>query len=318
MLFDVFNGDADGIFALHQYRLDSPSSVATLITGVKRDIRLLQKIGNVKGAEISVFDVSLASNRESLLELLDKGCTVNYFDHHFAGEIPEHPNLRTQLDSSPEVCTSLLVNQFINSAHPLWAICGAFGDNLHSAALALAKKTGISEQQTQQLRELGELFNYNGYGATLDDLHYHPAELYRAVQAFRSPFSFLEEAPHLAILREGYRVDLDKASEVDELSGGGKNRLYLFPDAPWSRRISGVFSNIKARKKPEAAHAVLSINNDGSYRVSVRAPLAEKRDADLLCNAFPTGGGRAGAAGINQLPTDQLENFIAAFARIYS
>jgi len=34
---DVFNGDADGICALHQLRLAEPVE-STLVTGVKRDI----------------------------------------------------------------------------------------------------------------------------------------------------------------------------------------------------------------------------------------------------------------------------------------
>ena len=38
--FDVFNGDADGICALLQLRQHTPR-IATLITGVKRDIGLL-------------------------------------------------------------------------------------------------------------------------------------------------------------------------------------------------------------------------------------------------------------------------------------
>ena len=41
--YDVFNGDADGICALVQLRQLEPRS-ATLVTGVKRDIQLLQKI----------------------------------------------------------------------------------------------------------------------------------------------------------------------------------------------------------------------------------------------------------------------------------
>ena len=39
MLFDVFNGDADGICALLQLRLERPLATQ-LITGVKRDIQL--------------------------------------------------------------------------------------------------------------------------------------------------------------------------------------------------------------------------------------------------------------------------------------
>jgi hypothetical protein len=41
--YDVFNGDADGICALHQLRLANPRD-AVLLTGVKRDIALLQRV----------------------------------------------------------------------------------------------------------------------------------------------------------------------------------------------------------------------------------------------------------------------------------
>ena len=38
---DILNGDADGILALHQLRLTNPQK-SRLITGVKRDTKLLQ------------------------------------------------------------------------------------------------------------------------------------------------------------------------------------------------------------------------------------------------------------------------------------
>ena len=41
--FDVFNGDADGICALHQLRLAKPLQ-SLLITGVKRDVALLSRV----------------------------------------------------------------------------------------------------------------------------------------------------------------------------------------------------------------------------------------------------------------------------------
>ncbi len=41
MYYDVVNGDADGICALHQLRLADPRA-ARLISGVKRDIALLK------------------------------------------------------------------------------------------------------------------------------------------------------------------------------------------------------------------------------------------------------------------------------------
>ena len=41
--FDVFNGDADGICALHQIRLAEPAE-SELVTGVKREIELLKRV----------------------------------------------------------------------------------------------------------------------------------------------------------------------------------------------------------------------------------------------------------------------------------
>ena len=41
--YDVFNGDADGICALQQLRLNDPIE-SKLITGVKRDIQLLDHV----------------------------------------------------------------------------------------------------------------------------------------------------------------------------------------------------------------------------------------------------------------------------------
>jgi hypothetical protein len=51
--------------------------------------------------------------------------------------------------------------------------------------------------------------------------------------------------------------------------------------------------------------------------VSVRAPLARKHGASKLCSQFPTGGGREAAAGINDLPADQLNQFIDKFEQTY-
>jgi len=58
--------------------------------------------------------------------------------------------------------------------------------------------------------------------------------------------------------------------------------------------------------------------DNGNYRVSVRAPLLNKTGADELCMSFPTGGGRKAAAGINELPHDMLDAFIAKFQEMYS
>ena len=81
--------------------------------------------------------------------------------------------------------------------------------------------------------------------------------------------------------------------------------------------MSGVYSNDLATGNPDRAHAVLTSKANGNYLVSVRAPLSNKQGAVDLCMQFPTGGGRAAAAGINDLPAARLDDFVEAFSASY-
>lgn len=318
MHYDIFNGDADGIFALHQYRLAHPNPTTQKITGVKRDIALLTQVEDVKNCVLTVFDISFDSNRISLGKILDANNSILYFDHHFAGTIQQSRSLKTHIDTSAETCTSIIVNQYLDNAFPLWAVCGAYGDNLHTIAAILQNKLGINETQGKALLELGELFNYNGYGTNVSDLHFQPTDLYHAIQPFSNPFDFIATAPQLVQLREGYASDMARALEQKPIAAPGINRVYIFPNTPWANRISGVFSNMKAREQTQAAHAIITENTKTTLRISVRAPLADRRDADTLCKSFSTGGGRSAAAGINALPTAMLDTFLKTFHALYS
>ena len=82
--------------------------------------------------------------------------------------------------------------------------------------------------------------------------------------------------------------------------------------------LRGLFSNERAREKPDLAHAIIIENNDKSYRISVRAPLNRRKGADTLCRAFPTGGGRVAAAGINALPVELLDDFVNSFIEVFA
>ena len=94
-------------------------------------------------------------------------------------------------------------------------------------------------------------------------------------------------------------------------------RIFELPSETWARRVSGVFSNLKAQEEPDLAHGLLTRNPDETIRVNIRAPLNNKKGADILCRAFPTGGGRAAAAGINFLPPEQLELFFKTFEEVF-
>ncbi|PIV76872.1 MAG: acetyltransferase, partial [Rhodocyclales bacterium CG17_big_fil_post_rev_8_21_14_2_50_68_7] len=137
MDYDVFNGDADGLCALQQLRLAEPCG-ATLVTGVKRDIRLLDRVRAEAGDVLTVLDVSLDSNRKGLERALEAGARVCWFDHHFAGDIPAHANLEAHIDTAPEVCTSALVDRHLGGRFRRWAVVAAFGDNLPALGLRLA------------------------------------------------------------------------------------------------------------------------------------------------------------------------------------
>ncbi|THB79145.1 MAG: acetyltransferase [Desulfobulbaceae bacterium] len=316
--YDVFNGDADGICALHQLRLSDPEPTAELITGVKRDINLLTRIENVTNSRITVLDISMDTNREALVGVLENGNEVRYIDHHYAGEIPDSPLLTAHIDVSPERCTSLIVDQLLWGKYRLWAICGAYGDNLHAVAASMAEQEHLDQQQSAQLCEIGELLNYNGYGARLRDLYFAPDQLYLDVQTFENPFDYYHGSDCLKTLQLGFKSDMDLALSQPEFATRGRNRVFRFPDNPWARRVSGVFANLKARENPDGAHALITENNDDTLRISVRAPVNNRRDADTLCRSFPTGGGRAGAAGINALPAEKLTHFLNEFEKTYS
>ena len=315
-IIDVFNGDADGICALHQLRLAIPVS-STLITGVKRDIALVKQVQAKVGDEVTVLDISLDKNRDELVRVLDAGASVTYFDHHFAGEIPAHDNLTANIDTDANTCTSLLVNASLNSQFLSWAVTAAFGDNLFSSAEEAAKPLGLSTEQLEQLKELGTCINYNGYGATLDDLIYTPIALYEMIKPYADPFDFINNEPGYQRLREGYYDDLKQAEQIAAEYLSDSHALFILPNDKWARRVSGVFANSLAQKFPGRAHAMLTRQEGDAFLVSVRAPLENKTGADELCRQFPTGGGRKAAAGINKLPAEQMPAFKDAFTQAF-
>lgn len=310
---DVFNGDADGICALQQLRLQTPQPDARLITGVKRNIALLDQLAGVADCRLTVLDISLDRNREALKRLLQCNNQVFYADHHYSGEIPVSPLLEVHIDPASTVCTSLIIDRLLNGAFRLWAIAGAFGDNLDEAAHELASTLGLNDGQRQALKEIGTLLNYNGYGLALDDLLVHPADLFRNVNQFTDPFVFHQTSPLLQRLRQGHEEDMTQAAHLKPASSQAGGRVFLLPEAAWARRVVGILANRLSREQPAVAHAVLLPRPDRTFLVSVRAPLTTRQGADALCRQFSTGGGRAAAAGINQLPEHELGRFIEVF-----
>lgn len=317
MYFDVFNGDADGLCALRQLRLAEPRQ-AELVSGVKRDIALLDRVDAGPGDTLTVLDIAVEKNAAALARLLQRGARVQWFDHHHPGALPAHPGLDARIDTAADVCTSLIVDRYLHGRYRAWAVAAAFGDNLHAAARRAAEPLGLDDARLGALRELGECLNYNGYGDSLADLHCHPAELYRRLEDYTDPFDFVAASPDFAQLKAGMAADLAAARAVQALDARPSAAVYLMPDAAWARRVSGVFGNELARAHPERAHALLTRSAKGHYVVSVRAPLARPAGADTLCLQFETGGGRKAAAGINVLPDNRVDEFVAAFFAAYA
>ena len=316
---DVFNGDADGICALLQLRNANPVQ-SELVTGVKRDIKLLSRVEASTGDQVTVLDVSLDSNRAGLESVLELGAEVVYFDHHFAGDEEfVHPKLSSNINVAADCCTSSLVNLHLKGAFQHWAIVGAYGDNLKKVGDALSQASGLSAEQSMQLENLGIYMNYNGYGATVDDLHFAPDALFLAMKDFADPFEFFEQGKAtFEKLEQGYLQDMASAEQTEATHETTASAVFMLPDAAWARRVSGVYGNALANSSPDRAHAVVTQKSDGNYLVSVRAPLNNKTGADEICRQFPSGGGRKAAAGINDLPQTELANFIATLDAFYA
>ena len=314
--YDIFNGDADGICALQQLRLEEPRA-SVLVTGVKRDNALVERVEAASGDELTVLDLSFRTNARAVLRALERGARCRYFDHHNAGDVPRHPNLRTFIDTAPDVCTSLLVDRYLSGRQRVWAVVAAFGDNLVKSARRAAELSQLDPVEIERLRELGECINYNAYGETVDDLHYHPADLFETLSHYRNPREFMEDEPIFDVLKNAYHDDLSRVESVNPELQNEKCAVFVLPEAAWSRRISGPFSNELAQRHPARANAVL-VRKQGGYLVSVRAAQGKPLGADELCLKFESGGGRQGAAGINHLPESEFNRFVMEFQRQFS
>jgi len=310
--FDVCNGDADGLCAVRQWRLHEPAP-ATLVTGLKREIALLQRVPAERADEVLVCDVSLDRNRGALLRLLARGVRVRWFDHHAASQVSDDPGLEAHLDFGSEVCSSLLVDRALGGAQRAWALVGAYGDELGAVAERLAVASGFDERQRAALQRLGRAINYNAYGEEASDLRLHPADLYAVMARHADPFALLAAEPVIDEIDGQREADLRQARALAPSWQSTRARVVVLPDAAWSRRVCGVLANELAADRPDQAQAVLRARRSGDYLVSVRAPRSAPRGAAALCAAFG-GSGRAAAAGIDALPSAELDRFIRAFA----
>ena len=310
----VFNGDADGLCALQQLRLTG-GPPGSLVTGVKRDIALLDRVVGQGLGSCTVLDISLDVNRAGLVALLAAGTSVQYFDHHFAGEIPQDPRLEAHIDLAPNVCTSILVDRHLGGSCRAWAAVGAFGDSLVEEGRALAAAVGL-EGAADALREIGVAINYNAYGETVEDLHVAPVALAEEMLRYPDPLELAARSQAVRRLAEGDRTDMALAQRIEPAQRSAGAVMFVLPDAAWARRVTGTLANDLAKAHAGDAVALLSPKSretGGGYVVSLRVPRDARVSAESFCRRFPTGGGRKTAAGINHLPAEALDDFRAAF-----
>ncbi len=318
MDYDVFNGDADGILSLVQWRLVHPKSTQ-LVTGVKRDIALLERLTVTAGDELVVLVISMAKNQLGLQRALQAGAHVFYADHHPPGDIPAHSALQAHIDTDANLCTALIIDRLLKGRFRDWAITAAFGDNLHRVAHTLAEEAGFDAAQTDALCELGTLINYNGYGRTVSELHFAPDTLYQTLLAYQTPWAVLADlnSPFYQ-LRSAYQQDFAFALAQPAYYRSSSVTVVILPDCAAAQRVSGAFANHLANQDMQRAHLIVTYADEPHYTLSLRAPLSDKRGAGALCAQFPSGGGRESAGGINHLPYALLDNVIAVVEAFYA
>ena len=152
----------------------------------------------------------------------------------------------------------------------------------------------------------------------MEDLHFHPADLYRRLAAFDDPLEFAARDRAFETLQTGYQSDLARAQQVaPRLATADPPRDWCCRTSHGRRRVSGPWANQLATANPQRAHAVLVRRGDG-YTVSVRAPRPGRR-ARMPCAAASS----PAADAQRQLASPpcrrtELERFIAEFQRAFA
>tara|TARA_Y100001958_G_C21125107_1_gene468064 strand:- start:14 stop:886 length:873 start_codon:yes stop_codon:yes gene_type:complete len=286
MRWYAYNGDADGICSMVQWGLVYGIE-GHRVTGVKRDIELLERVNPNPDDQIIVMDISLARNHARAVELSSQGFDITWFDHHLAGEPID--GITTNVDTSANVCTARIVEKFLGVESD-WAQVALHGD-------------GLSVHSSKpEFKELGELLNYNGYGADLSDLHFHPDDLLLLCLQAKTPQNFMKTQAFMT-LKNGFESDLSNAKNI-ELNNG----YYLLPNEAWARRVVGVMAH-RINESGDGPH-VIAIDKGETLQVSIRGI----EGIGELCKMFG-GGGRATAGGIDALPKSEIT---ALMKEVYS
>ena len=163
------------------------------------------------------------------------------------------------------------------------------------------------------LERLGIRLNYNAYGSAISDLCFDPEHLAGQMLPFADPMQFVRQSPAYSQLGARYEEDMSKARALEPVCQVPGATVIVLPDQAWARRAIGVLANDLTRSQPDSTIAILSPISSGGYSVSVRVPPQSPVAADEFCRGFDTGGGRQLAAGINHLPSADIDRFVDRF-----
>ena len=204
--FDVCNSDADGLCAVRQWRLREPAQ-ATLVTGLEREIALLQRVPAVGPTRCWCATSPWPATAT-------RSCHCSSAAWRCAGSITMTP-ARCGCPASWRLsrlrCRDLqrlLVERHLGGAHRAWALVGAYGDALTTVTDRLAAASGFDALQRAALRRLGQAINYNAYGEQLFDLRIAPAELYGVMARHADPFALLATEPVIDEIDDQREADL--------------------------------------------------------------------------------------------------------------
>lgn len=131
----VPNGGADHFRGAPQ-RWRAACAGDRLVTAVKRDIRLLDRVDARAGDSVSVGDVALGGNRESFAALRAAGVRLASPDHHFAENILTSPMRAEHVKTVAETSGGMIFSADLGGLFRPWAVAGAHGDDLRRAVHA--------------------------------------------------------------------------------------------------------------------------------------------------------------------------------------
>jgi hypothetical protein len=311
----LFNGDADGILSQHMLWL-SGIRPSLRLTGMKREISLLERLPPSFRGDAHVLDISLKTNAEAARSFLSReGGSLTWYDHHESVDLPEQPRLKTHIHPTSGQCTALIVNGVLGHAFDLWAAAAAFGDNVTASAEAILRKHGLSQTDRDALAELGEWLNYNAYGEP-EDAFLSPLEFAHRLEGYANPLVFFRESGLFPGLAQQIQDDERHCLALEPWQRRTLASVYRVPDTAWARRFGATWMNRLVRQNPDQGFAIFQARRKGGYLVSLRAPQKgplSTWNAAQFAGQYPTGGGRVQAAGINALPEDMLESCATAF-----